>query len=340
MNENIQCKKNINFENRCNIEQVNESGVFHYISSGLVFNTSYYSPDSLRFTRTSIYLGSNLLNALNKGTSDSLLDIYLPKDTQMVFRVTDNIFTQRYTSLTTNCISYFYVKQKIKINDVIYSVKEVINDSSFSVIENITNGSYTVEFVDYGDRHQVSPLGFTKTQGQQTRNTRVDSIDFLAQPSDYEFVVKATTDKVEIELLEPLTQFDGQIFAISIWDDTNTIEVIAFSNVLFDVDTITNITGDTWRYTMNGSPDLSNISIGDKIKVTTSTNLDNNGKFVVTAVDDISDYIEVTNVSGAEELTNSPAQLQELVYYESAFVTGQYQEYKAYVEENAYLKIN
>ncbi len=78
-----------------------------------------------------------------------------------------------------------------------------------------------------------------------------------------------------------------------------------------DVDTIVFQSGNTVRYTFNGSPDLSEIVLGRFLTVNNSTNAINDGAFAITAVDDSSDFIEVTNsgrTSGAaDEATDSPA---------------------------------
>ncbi len=223
---------------------------------------------------------------------------------------------------------------KLEINNGIVGSNDVIQEWKDE------NGNIVAQLYANSSMLLANIIETIKTQGQRTEITRVDSVNIVATKSNYEFAIKSTTADVEIELLEPLIDNDGQSFAISIWNNANNIEVLAFSNILFDVDTITNTIGDTWRYTINGSFDLSDIFVGDKIKIVNSINMENNGKFVVTAVDDSNNYIEITNTNGIEELTNSSAQLQELVYYETGFVIGQYQEYKAYSVENTYLKIN
>ena len=73
-----------------------------------------------------------------------------------------------------------------------------------------------------------------------------------------------------------------------------------------DVSTITNTTGDTWRYTFNGTPDLSTVNVGEKIITLNATNVANDGTFIITAVNDTSDYIEIINSSGIAEATDSP----------------------------------
>jgi len=71
----------------------------------------------------------------------------------------------------------------------------------------------------------------------------------------------------------------------------------SFSNVVegLDVDTILFQSGNTIRYTFNGSPDLSVISVNDVLFADSSTNALNDGSFFISTVDDGSNFIEVTN---------------------------------------------
>lgn len=79
----------------------------------------------------------------------------------------------------------------------------------------------------------------------------------------------------------------------------------------YDVDTIVWQSGNTIRYTLNGTPDLSVLSAGQNIRIKSAGNAVNNGQFEITAVDDTSDYIEVTNPDRtdgtADEASDSPA---------------------------------
>jgi len=74
----------------------------------------------------------------------------------------------------------------------------------------------------------------------------------------------------------------------------------------FDVDTITDQGGNTWRYTFNGAPDLSSAIVGENVTFANATNVGNNGTFPTTAVNNGSNYIEITNASGVAEGTDSP----------------------------------
>lgn len=69
------------------------------------------------------------------------------------------------------------------------------------------------------------------------------------------------------------------------------------------VNTITNTGGNTWRYAFSGAPDLSGVAVGDIYYSTGCDSSANDGVFVITAVSDPSDYIEVTNTAGVAQLT-------------------------------------
>ncbi len=59
-----------------------------------------------------------------------------------------------------------------------------------------------------------------------------------------------------------------------------------------DVDIIAWQNTNIVRFTFNGAHDLSNINVGDTITVISATNASNNGSFIITTVNDGSDYIE------------------------------------------------
>jgi len=85
------------------------------------------------------------------------------------------------------------------------------------------------------------------------------------------------------------------------------------SNVIeaLDVNTIAWQSGVTVRYTFNGSPDLSAIVVNNVLNVVTATNALNNGSFYISAINDGSNWVEVSNdlVTDAtvDEATDSPA---------------------------------
>jgi len=86
-------------------------------------------------------------------------------------------------------------------------------------------------------------------------------------------------------------------------DVTDLTSLVALSSVTkdsledLDVDDILWQSGNTIRINFNSSPDLSGIVAGDVVNMTGASNSSNNGNFVITAVNDGSDYIEITNDS-------------------------------------------
>ena len=82
----------------------------------------------------------------------------------------------------------------------------------------------------------------------------------------------------------PPTEVDGDVYLI---DDTGTA---------YDIDTIAWQSDNTVRYTFNGSPDLSAVAAADYFITSGNTNSSNDGTFVISAVDNSTKYIEVTNV--------------------------------------------
>lgn len=54
---------------------------------------------------------------------------------------------------------------------------------------------------------------------------------------------------------------------------------------------------NTIRYTFTGSPDLSGVSVANSLVTSSCTNTLNNGQFIITAVNNTTKYIEITNTS-------------------------------------------
>ncbi len=79
---------------------------------------------------------------------------------------------------------------------------------------------------------------------------------------------------------------------------------------VLDIDAITFQSGNTIRYTFLGTPDLSAVVVNDFLRSRNSTNSSNDGDFVITAVNDGSDFVDVTNTGrsdGTDDETTSPA---------------------------------
>lgn len=73
-----------------------------------------------------------------------------------------------------------------------------------------------------------------------------------------------------------------------------------------DINTLNWQSDNTVRAAFNGAPDLSSLQIGDFIEINGSTNIENDGKFVVTAIDDTGKTIDYINPS-ISDATNDEA---------------------------------
>lgn len=98
--------------------------------------------------------------------------------------------------------------------------------------------------------------------------------------------------------IPPPTENDGDVYVITV-------------TTILDTDTIVFQSGNTIRYTFNGSPDLSGVGVNDHLRIIDAGKTSNNGTFIITAVDDGSDFIEVTNLNRLDgtddEASDSPA---------------------------------
>lgn len=68
-----------------------------------------------------------------------------------------------------------------------------------------------------------------------------------------------------------------------------------------DVGTIANVSGDTWRITFDSAKDLSRVSKACQVVISNADDDENNGTYMITDVNDGSDYIEVTNADGVAQ---------------------------------------
>lgn len=87
---------------------------------------------------------------------------------------------------------------------------------------------------------------------------------------------------------------------------TSVTELAGLSNE--DVDAFA-VSGSDVTVTLNGTPDLSAVRVGDYVEIQGATNAGNNGTFIITAVDDSADSITFVNANGVVEATDSPATL-------------------------------
>lgn len=132
----------------------------------------------------------------------------------------------------------------------------------------------------------------------------------------------ATSNASEVALLAeflrlPYSKVDLKQFALdnaltlTMRDQDSSEQLVGDVLSSLDVDTITFQSGNTVRYSFNGTPDLSNVEVGYFLRVVTATTATNNGTFRIVAVDDTNDNIDVINVARdsatGDEATNSPA---------------------------------
>jgi len=99
---------------------------------------------------------------------------------------------------------------------------------------------------------------------------------------------------------------------ITINSELNTPDSLVLSGLVAeDVDTIAWQSGNIIRYTFAGTPDLSAVNIGDYLFCHSATSALNRGTFVITAVSDAGDYVDVINRgrsdNTADEASDSPA---------------------------------
>ena len=71
--------------------------------------------------------------------------------------------------------------------------------------------------------------------------------------------------------------------------------LIDTTGTAYDINTIAWQSGNTIRIAFNGSPDLSAVAANDYFITSSNGNSSNNGTFIITTVNDGSDYIEITN---------------------------------------------
>lgn len=81
----------------------------------------------------------------------------------------------------------------------------------------------------------------------------------------------------------PTTEVDGDVYVLGTELSTLTVTDIEWQS------------GTTVRISFSGSPDLSSVTTDDYFVISTATNDTNNGRFLITAVNDGSDYVEIDN---------------------------------------------
>lgn len=192
------------------------------------------------------------------------------------------------------------------------------SSTRYIIIDPLDRGSEAAELTDSmvagrantdADENWLRINAKLETKGINRSITAITD-DYTAKKVDHIIETDASSNTILVEFPEPDTDYHGQEYVIDPHDRSNTTRVVSFNPTSLDVDTITDQGGNTFRYTMNNTPDLSGVSVGDYIKVENATNAANDGIWVVTAVSDPSDYIEITNAAGVAESSDSPATLK------------------------------
>lgn len=96
-------------------------------------------------------------------------------------------------------------------------------------------------------------------------------------------VLPAAIDFKDVLAAAPVSPSDGDIYIL---DDSGST---------FTVSAINHQSGNIVRYTFSGTPDLSGVSVSNALVSTGATNIEHNGGFVISTVNDASDFIEATN---------------------------------------------
>lgn len=75
------------------------------------------------------------------------------------------------------------------------------------------------------------------------------------------------------------------------------------NQIVAQIDSIANVSGDTWRITFSNTADLSRVSKACTIKVSGATSDNNNGEYAVVGFNDGSNYVDVVNANGVAQAT-------------------------------------
>ena len=219
-------------------------------------------------------------------------------------KVTDGAFFRKYIE------NYFKVGQTINLDGTDYDIIGVNEtyiwlDSNYSGI----TGNYKVLLLDngdYGELFKVDGVGTVVTKGRKKAINNIDD-NYTVLNAEENYTIDSSSNTILIYLLDITSENDGVYFQFIVTAHTNTITLKSFGQ-LTEVVSITNQGGNTWRYQFAGSTDLSGVSALQKIKVKHSTEYQNNGIFDIDTVNDGSDYIEITNADGVEELATTPSE--------------------------------
>lgn len=136
--------------------------------------------------------------------------------------------------------------------------------------------------MDKSDETNHNPIGF----GSASKNTLSirNEADETTPEWVQRFALPAALKIVDCTSAPP-TENENEIYLMDQSGDSLTTSAIAWQS------------GNTIRYTFSGSPDLSGYSNNDYLECSGASSAVLNGTFIITSVNDGSDYIEVTNTS-------------------------------------------
>jgi len=132
---------------------------------------------------------------------------------------------------------------------------------------------------DLIDSNLHYPKGFRSAEEgtflmkDESNNIRYQALPMLPSALDYKTSTSA----------DPASPSDGDVYLLDDSSSTYTISSIAWQS------------GNTVRYSFSGTPNLSAITTSFALVCSGATSSQNNGAFVITSVNDGSDFIEVTN---------------------------------------------
>jgi hypothetical protein len=130
---------------------------------------------------------------------------------------------------------------------------------------------------------------------------------FIGKADAYQDDATSFKAFIEVEVTHDQT---GEQVAFEMYNTTDNVPMGFGGNTQGDVDAITWQSGTTVRYTFLGTPDFSDIRVGNFMTISGATNAVNDGTYEITAVNDGSDWIEITNparTSSTGDETSSPA---------------------------------
>jgi uncharacterized phage protein gp47/JayE len=164
----------------------------------------------------------------------------------------------------------------------------------WELLENIYLSSYPDTADDTALDHAVSLVGVGRLLAEYSTATL-----YLATTGASPVVVPAFSQS-------------KQSATNTVWETTTdtTIPAAVTAHTGLEVTNITWQSGTTVRYTFSGTPDFSAVVAGDLIKISGAGTSSNNGVFLITTVNDGSDYIQVSNparTSGTGDETGSDA---------------------------------